>query len=73
MKYKIEIKEIVSKYNVYTIEVENEEEGEEIAEALEQYVEDASHPDDIPHAFAVVGANLVEIVEGAEDAEYEMY
>jgi hypothetical protein len=73
MKYGIEIKEIVSKFNTYVIEVEDEDEGDYIAGELEQYVENATHPDEVMDAFQNVGTKVTEFIEGAEDVEYEMY
>lgn len=73
MKKTIQIKEIVSRYINYEIEVEDEDDAEELEQALEQYVDSADHPDEITHAFSVLGAEITQITYGAEDVEYEMY
>lgn len=73
MKYEIEIKEVVSKFNTYVIEVEDEDEGEYIAGELEQYIERATHPDEVMAAFHNIDTEVTEFIEGAESVEYEMY
>ena len=73
MRFEVEIKEIVEKVNTYVIEVESEEEGENIAISLEDDVEDARHPDHITDAFRKAGTKVIEMVEGAEDVEYELF
>ncbi len=72
MKYKIEYEEIVKRINNVTIEVDDEEEGEEIADELAEGARDFYHPDDIFYALDDMGVKVLETCEGAEDCKYEI-
>lgn len=73
MKYEIEVKETVSKYITYTIDVVDEDAGESIADLLEERINNANHPDEVIGAFEDAGVKILETLEGVEDVEYEMY
>lgn len=72
MKYKIEYEERISRINSVTIEVDNEDEGESIADKLYDMADGWNHPDDIFCALSDIGKKVVERCEGADDAEYEI-
>lgn len=72
MKYEIEYEEIVRRINSVTIEVEDEDEGDEIAEELYDKARSFYHPDDIFAALDDMGIEVVETCEGAEDCTYEI-
>ncbi|EXG84466.1 hypothetical protein K413DRAFT_1207 [Clostridium sp. ASBs410] len=72
MKFTIDYEERVSRINSVTIEVEDEEEGEAIADELYDMADSWSHPDDIFGALGEIGKKVVERCEGAESAEYEI-
>lgn len=73
MKYKIEVKESISKISAYTVEVESEEEADCLLSILDDDIEDAHHPDDIACAIENAGYEILGVSEGAEDVEYEIY
>ena len=72
MKYTIEYEEIVKRINEVTIDVDDEDEGEEIADELAEKARDFDHPDDIFDALDDMGVKVLETCEGAEDCEYEI-
>ena len=72
MKYEIEYEETIKRINSVTIEVEDEDEGEDIADELYDKARDFNHPDDIFVALNNMGVKVVETCEGAEDCEYEI-
>ena len=72
MKYKIEIREAVTRTNKYTIDVENEKELERLICDIEDEINSANHPDDIIRTITGAGCEIVEFCEGAEDLEYEL-
>lgn len=72
MKYEIEYSEVVERINSITIEVEDEDEGYEIADILAERSGEFIHPDDI---FAVLGEMDVKVIarcDGAEQVTYEI-
>ena len=72
MKYEIEYEETIKRINSVTIEVEDEGEGEDIADELYDKARDFNHPDDIFVALNNMGVKVVETCEGDEDCEYEI-
>lgn len=72
MKFTIDYEERISRVNSVTIEVENEEEGESIADDLYDLAVDWNHPDDILGVLGEMGKKVVERCDGAETAEYEI-
>lgn len=72
MKYEIEYEETIKRINSVTIEVEDENKGEEIADELYDKTRDFNHPDDIFEALNDMGVKVIETCEGAEDCEYEI-
>ncbi len=72
MKYTIEYEEIVRKINSITIDVKNEEEGEEVANKLYNKASRYDHPDCIFDDLRNMGIKVIETCEGAEDCEYEI-
>lgn len=72
MEYVIEYEEVVKRINSVTIEVEDEDEGEEIADELYDKARDFYHPDDIFYALDDMGVKVLETCEGAEDCTYEI-
>ena len=72
MKYEIEYEETIKRINSVTIEVEDEDEGEDIADELYDKARGFNHPDDIFAALNNMGVKVVETCEGAEDCEYEI-
>lgn len=72
MKYEIEYEETIKRINSVTIEVEDDDEGEDIADELYNKARDFNHPDDIFVALNNMGVKVVETCEGAEDCEYEI-
>lgn len=72
MKYEIEYEETIKRINSVTIEVEDEGEGEDIADELYDKARDFNHPDDIFVALNNMGVKVVETCEGAEECEYEI-
>lgn len=72
MKYTIEYVETVKKVNSVTIEVEDEDEGEEIADTLYDKARNFYHPDDIFAELDDMGVKVIETCEGSEDCEYEI-
>ena len=72
MKYEIEYEETIKRVNSVTIEVEDEGEGEDIADELYDKARDFNHPDDIFVALNNMGVKVVETCEGAEECEYEI-
>ena len=72
MEYTIEYEEVVKRINEVTIEVDNEDEGEEIADELAERTRGFDHPDDIFDALNDMGVKVLETCKGAEDCEYEI-
>ena len=72
MKYIIDYEEVIQKINSVTIEVEDEFEGDEIADKLEDNARNFKHPDDIFDALRDMGVEVIETCEGAEDCEYDI-
>ena len=72
MKYEIEYEETIKRINSVTIEVEDEDEGEDIADELYEKARDFFHPDDIFAALTDMGVKVVETCKGAEECEYEI-
>lgn len=72
MRYTIEYEEIIRKDNSITIEVDDEDEGEEIVDELAKKVSEFYHPDDIFDALYDMGVEVIQTCEGAEDCEYEI-
>ena len=72
MKYQIEYEETIKRTNSVTIEVEDEDEGEDIADELYDKARDFFHPDDIFAALNDMGVKVVEICKCAEECEYEI-
>ena len=72
MKYEIEYLETIKRYNTVTIDVENKEEGEKIADELYEKANKYDHPDDIFDDLSDMGAKVIERCEGAEECEYEI-
>lgn len=72
MQYTIEYEETVTRINSITIEVESEEEGDEIVEALGKNAGRYDHPDDIFFDLSNMGVKVVETCEGVEDCHYEI-
>ena len=72
MKYEIEYEEIIRRINSVTIEVKDEDEGEDIADELYDKARNFNHPDDIFASLDDMGVKVVETCEGAEECEYEI-
>lgn len=72
MRYVIEYEEIIRRINSVTIEVEDKDKGEDIADKLYDRARDFNHPDDIFVALDDMGVKVVETCKGAEDCEYEI-
>lgn len=72
MKYEIEYEETIKRINSVTIEVEDKDEGEDVADELYDKARNFNHPDDIFVALNNMGVKVVETCEGDEDCEYEI-
>lgn len=72
MKYQIEYEETIKRINSITIKVENEDEGQNVADELCNKENSFVHPDAIVEALDDMGIKIVEICLGAEDCEYEI-
>ena len=72
MKYEIEYEETIRRINSVTIEVKDEDEGEDIADELYDKARNFNHPDDIFASLGDMGVKVVETCEGAEECEYEI-
>lgn len=73
MKYEIKYEEVIRRINSVTIEVEDEDEGEEIADELYDKARSFYHPDDIFDALYNMGVKkILETCKGAEDCTYEI-
>lgn len=72
MKYVIEYKETIKRINSVTIEVEDEDAGEDIADKLYEKAKDFTHPDDIFAEINDIGVKVIESCKGAESCEYEI-
>lgn len=72
MKYEIEYSEVVERINSITIEVEDEDEGYEIADILAERSVDFYHPDDIFEALNEMDVKVAESSRGAEQVTYEI-
>lgn len=73
MKYQIEYEETIKRINSITIEVEDEDEGESIADELYYKRSYFMHPDAIVEALDDMGVKIVEVCLGAENCEYEIF
>ena len=71
MKYEIEYEEVIRRINSVTIEVEDADEGEDVANELYDLSNRFDHPDDIFYALSNMGYDVLETCEGAEDCRYE--
>lgn len=72
MKFEIEIEERIIRRNTYTVEVEDEDEGEVLLNQIYDEVNDATHSDDITSIISGAGYEIKEISIGAESPEYEV-
>lgn len=72
MKYTIEYKETVRRINSVTIEVNNENDGEEIADKLYNKAKEFDHPDCIFEELHDMDIKIRETCKGAETCEYEI-
>lgn len=72
MKYTIEYEETIRRINSVTIEVDNENYGEEIADKLYDKSANFYHPDCIFEELHDMGIKIIETCEGAETCEYEI-
>lgn len=72
MKYVIEYEEKVRRINSITIEVNNEDQGEKIADKLYEEQENFDHPDCIFEELHSMGIKILGTLEGAESCEYEI-
>lgn len=72
MEFKIGVVERITRVNTFTVEVEDEDEGEALLNLIEDDINDAEHPDDVVAAIRSQGYAIIEQVEGAEDVEYEL-
>ena len=72
MKYTIKYEETVRRINSVTIEVDNENDGEEIADELYDKAEEFDHPDCIFEELHDMGIKIIETCEGAGICEYEI-
>lgn len=72
MKYEIKYEETIRRINSVTIEVGDEDEGEDIADKLYGKARDFNHPDDIFATLNDMGIKVVETCKGAEYCEYEI-
>ena len=72
MKYTIEYEETIKRTNSITIEVEDTDEGEDIANELYDLARRFDHPDDIFYAVSNMGYEVLDTCEGAEYCTYEV-
>lgn len=72
MKFEIEIEERIIRRNTYTVEVEDEDEGDILLNQIDDEVNDATHSDDITSIISRAGYEIKEISIGAENPEYEV-
>ncbi len=72
MKYVIEYEEKVKRINSITIEVSDENQGEEIADNLYEEQGKFDHPDCIFEELHTMGVKILETCKGAENCEYEI-
>jgi len=72
MKYTIEYEEIVRRINSIIIDVDNEEEGEKVADVLYDKASEYDHPDCIFDDLKDMGIQVIETCEGTEECEYEI-
>lgn len=72
MKYTIEYEETIRRINFVTIEVDDEDKGEEIADELYDKASEFDHPDCIFEELNDMGIKIIETCEGAETCEYEI-
>jgi len=72
MEFEINVIERITRVNTFTVEVENEDEGEALLNWIEDDINDAEHPDDVIAAIRSQGYTIIEQIEGAEDVEYEL-
>lgn len=72
MNYIIEYEEVVKRINSITIEVEDKEAGEEIADELDEIASDFNCPDDIFDALRDMSAKIVKTYKGTKSCQYEI-
>lgn len=72
MKYKIEYSEVIERVNSITIEVEDEDDGYEIADILAERSGDFYHPDDILAVLDEMEVKVTGSCRGAEQVTYEI-
>ena len=72
MKYTIEYEETIKAIHSITIEVVDNEEGEELADELYVRAQQFDHPDDIYYALEDMGVNIIDQCHGAETCTYEV-
>jgi len=72
MKYIIEYEETIRRINSVTIDVEDEKQGEKIADELSNKAKHYNHPDYILEDLWNMGIKVIEFCEGAEDCKYEI-
>lgn len=70
MKYEIEVDEIVERCITYTIEVESNDEGEGIADTLQDYASEANSQEDLLSAFESEGVKVIKKEVTVADTEY---
>lgn len=72
MEFEIRVIERITKVNTFTVEVQNEDEGEALLNWIDDDINDAEHPDDVVAAIRSQGYSIIEQIEGTEDVEYEL-
>jgi hypothetical protein len=72
VEYQIEYEEKITKNNKIIIKVNNEEDGNNIADELYDRAKEYNHPDCIFEDLDSMGVEIVDIYEGAETCEYEV-
>lgn len=72
MEFEIRVIERITKVNTFTVEVQNEDEGEALLNWIDDDINDVEHPDDVVAAIRSQGYSIIEQIEGTEDVEYEL-
>lgn len=72
MKYEIEYEEIIRRMNSVIIKVDNEDEGDEIADELYRRSHEFDNPDCIFDVINDLGVEVIETCEGDEECKYEI-
>jgi hypothetical protein len=72
VEYVIQYVETIKRTNSVTIEVENENRGEEIADELFNKQGNFDHPDDILYEINKMGVKIIETGRGYDLCEYEI-